>query len=173
MVTGDKHHTESTLRRGAGWAATGLALLGMFAGLALVEIPRAEARGMAHQPRAHTARKLRASDTAHLHYISASGSILYEGGTASGTIPGSMRVHFNVGATFTGSFTIYTHGGTIKGHGSATPHGSGIYESFAGSLVATGGTGRYAHAHGRAGLYGTFNRNNYALLVQTTGTLLY
>jgi hypothetical protein len=84
-----------------------------------------------------------------------------------------MRVRFNVGATFTGSFTIYTHAGTIKGHGSATPHGSGAYESFAGSLIATGGTGRYAHAHGRAGLYGTFNRNNYALLVQTRGTLLY
>jgi hypothetical protein len=78
-----------------------------------------------------------------------------------------------VGATFTGSFTIYTHGGSIRGHGSANPHGSGVYESFAGSLVATGGTGRYTHAHGRAGLYGTFNRNNYALLVQTTGTLLY
>jgi hypothetical protein len=124
-------------------------------------------------PRAHAARKLKASDTAHLHYISASGSLLYEEGAATGTLPGRMRVHLNVGATFTGSFTIYTPGGSIRGHGSANPHGSGVYESFAGSLVATGGTGRYTHAHGRAGLYGTFNRNNYALLVQTTGTLLY
>ncbi len=33
------------------------------------------------------ARALKASDTARLHYISASGSLLYEEGGASGTIP--------------------------------------------------------------------------------------
>lgn len=136
-------------------------------------IQPADAHSAPLNPRAHAARKLKASDTAHLHYISASGSLLYEEGAATGTLPGRMRVHLNVGATFTGSFTIYTKGGSIRGHGSANPHGSGVYESFAGSLVATGGTGRYTHAHGRAGLYGTFNRNTYALLVQTTGTLLY
>ena len=88
-------------------------------------------------------------------------------------LPGSMHVHFDVGATFTGSFTIYTRGGTIAGHGTATPHGSGIYESFAGTLVVSGGSGRYTHARGRAGLYGTFDRDSYGLVVQTTGTLLY
>jgi hypothetical protein len=119
------------------------------------------------------ARSVKATDTGHLHYISASGSLLLEEGRASGTLPGSMRVHLNVGVTLSGNFTIYTRGGTIKGHGSATPHGSGVYESFAGSLIATGGTGRYAHAHGHAGLYGTFNRNTYALTIQTTGTLSY
>ncbi|HTA96468.1 MAG TPA: hypothetical protein VK730_02365 [Solirubrobacteraceae bacterium] len=123
--------------------------------------------------RARAAGALKATDSAHLHYISASGSLLYEEGAAVGTLPGSMRVHFNVGATLSGSFTIYTRGGTITGHGSATPHGSGVYESFAGSLVVAGGSGHYAHAHGKAGLYGTFNRNNYALVVQTVGTLHY
>jgi hypothetical protein len=122
---------------------------------------------------ARAARALKAADTAHLRYVSASGSLLLEEGKASGTLPGSMRVHFNVGATLSGSFTIYTRGGSIKGHGAATPHGSGVYESFAGSLTVTGGSGRYAHAHGHAGLYGTFNRDTYALTVQTTGTLSY
>jgi len=122
---------------------------------------------------AHAAHALRATDTAHLHYVSASGSLLYEEGGATGTLPGSMRVNLNVGATLSGSFTIYTRGGSIKGHGEATPHGSGVYESFAGSLTATGGSGRYAHAHGRASLYGTFNRDTYALTIQTTGTLAY
>lgn len=173
MVTEAKQNVAPSLRRGGTWAATGLALLGALGGPASIEIPPAGAQTVAREPRAHAAHRLKASDTAHLHYISASGSLLFEGGAASGTIPGSMRVRFNVGATFTGSFTIYTHGDTIKGYGSAIPHGSGLYESFAGSLVATGGTGRYAHARGRAGLYGTFNRNTYALLVQTTGTLLY
>ncbi|MFI5005377.1 MAG: DUF2600 family protein [Solirubrobacterales bacterium] len=136
-------------------------LLGVLAAGALLAAGPAEA---------HT---LRATDTAHLHYISAAGSLLYEEGRASGTLPGSMRVHFNVGSTLSGSFTIYTRGGTIRGHGEATPHGAGIYESFAGQLIVTGGTGRYAHARGRTGLYGTFDRQNYALLVQTTGTLTY
>ncbi len=143
------------------------------AGATLLALLAVTAHAAASGPQARAARTLKATDTAHLHYVSASGSLLYEEGRASGTLPGSMRVHFNVGATLSGSFTIYTRGGTIRGHGEATPHGSGVYESFAGSLVAKGGTGRYAHAHGRAGLYGTFNRNSYALAVQTTGTLFY
>jgi hypothetical protein len=151
----------------------GLTLFAMLAATASAITGAPLARSAPHTPRAHATRSLKASDTAHLHYVSASGSVLYEQGAATGTLPGSMHVHLNVGATFTGSFTIYTRGGTIRGHGSAKPHGSGPYESFGGSLLATGGTGHYTHAHGRAGLYGTFNRNTYALLVQTTGTLLY
>ena len=122
---------------------------------------------------AHAARVLKASDTAHLHYVSASGSLLFDEGKATGTLPGSMRVHLNLGTTFTGSFTIYASGGSIEGRGSATPHGSGTYESFSGTLTVTGGTGRYVHAHGRGGLYGTFDRNNYALVTKTTGSLTY
>ncbi len=172
MVAGAEQNVIPGLNRRKVQATVGLAVLTLLTAVVAATVP-AGAHPTSHHPRAHSARKLKASDTAHLHYISASGSLLYEEGAATGTIPGSMRVHFNVGSTFTGSFTIYTQGGSIRGHGSATPHGSGRYESFAGSLVATGGTGRYKHAHGRAGLYGTFNRNNYALLVQTTGTLLY
>ncbi len=116
---------------------------------------------------------LKASDTAHLRYVSASGALLLEKGTATGTLPGAMTVHLDVGATFTGSFAIVTKSGSIYGHGTATPHGSGTYESFSGSLTVTGGTGRYRTARGSAGLYGTFNRSNYALVIQTRGNLSY
>jgi hypothetical protein len=163
----------SRLKQGEVRAAIVVALAGVLASGTLTTTAAVRAAGATRAPRAHAARRLKASDTAHLHYISASGSLLYERGAASGTLPGSMHVRVEVGATFTGSFTIYTLRGAIKGHGSATPHGSGVYESFAGSLVATGGTGLYRHAHGRAGLYGTFNRKTYGLVVQTTGTLLY
>ncbi|MHB1858842.1 MAG: hypothetical protein ACYCUM_01825 [Solirubrobacteraceae bacterium] len=122
---------------------------------------------------ASSALRLRATDRASLRYISASGSLLYETGRANGTLPGWMRVHMRIESTFTGSFAIHVRGGTIIGHGWATPHGSGVYESFAGTLLVTGGTGRYRHAHGRAGLYGTFDRNNYDLTIKTAGTLLY
>jgi hypothetical protein len=135
--------------------------------------PAHTATGNKPPARAHAAQALKATDTAHLHYLSASGSLLFEEGKASGTLPGNMRVHFSVGASISGSFTIYAKGWSISGHGSATPHGVGVYESFAGSLTVTHGSGRYAHAHGQARLYGTFNRNSYALLVQTVGTLHY
>jgi hypothetical protein len=123
--------------------------------------------------RAHAAHVLNATDTAHLRYVSSSGSLLLDEGKASGTLPGSMRVHLDLGTTFAGTFKIYASGGSIEGHGSATPHGSGTYESFAGTLTVTGGTGRYAHAHGHGGLYGTFDRDNYALVIKTTGSLTY
>jgi hypothetical protein len=126
-----------------------------------------------HKGRAHLARVLNASDTAHLHYISSSGSLVLEEGKATGKLPGSMRVHLNLGTTFTGDFTIHTSGGSIHGHGSARPHGSGTFESFSGTLTVTGGTGRYIHAHGHGGLYGTFDRDNYALVIKTTGSLTY
>jgi hypothetical protein len=118
---------------------------------------------------------MRATDEAHLHYVrhKSSGSRLFEEGTARGTLPGGVRAECNVGSTFTATVTIYTSAGSIRGHGTATPHASGVYESFAGSLTITGGTGRYAHAHGHAGLYGLFNRRTYAVTVQTTGSLSY
>jgi len=125
-------------------------------------------------PAARTARVLQITDTAKLRYIPPThGSVLYEEGTAQGTLPGTMRAHCIVGATVRASFTLSTRSGSISGHGSATPHGSGRYESFAGTLIATSGTGRYAHANGHAGFYGTFDRRSYNLVVQTTGSLHY
>lgn len=141
--------------------------------LALAVVALAGSAASAAPVRAHAARALKASDTAHLSYTAASGSVLIEQGRASGTLPGSMHVRFSIGATFSGSFTIYAGGGSISGRGSATPKGAGTYESFSGTLRVSGGTGRYSRAHGTARLYGTFDRNDYALVVQTVGTLYY
>lgn len=126
-------------------------------------------------PVAHMARTMRATDEAHLRYIrsKSSESRLFEEGAVSGTIPGSLHAECYIGATFTASVTIYTHDGTIKARGTASPHNSSLYTSFAGTLTITGGTGRYTHAHGHAGLYGIFDRRTYALTVQTTGQLSY
>lgn len=146
-------------------SAAALCLLALFAAGAPA--------GAASTLRAHAAHALKASDTARLHYISASGSLLLEEGRATGTLPGSMKVRMLVGARFTGSFTLYVRGGAIRGHGSALPKGSGVYESFSGSLSASGGSGRFRNARGSARLYGTFNRNTYALVIQTVGTLYY
>lgn len=166
---------ENLKRRRIG-AACCMALLGLIASAALLAAGSAAAHAVVRSPSARTARTLKATDTAHLYKVSVSGSNLIEDGKATGTLPGKMRAIVNIGATISGTFTIFVHGvGTITGHGSATPHGSGRYESFAGSIVVTGGTGRYAHARGETKLYGTFDRESedYALVIQTTGTLSY
>jgi hypothetical protein len=126
-------------------------------------------------PTAYAAHTLRATDTAHLHYLSSSGSQLVEEGPGTGTLPATVKGRFEVSATMTGTFTILPRsgGGTIRGHATATLNGSNSSPSFAGTLTVTGGTGLYAHAHGTAGLYGVFYRRTYALTVQTTGTLHY
>jgi hypothetical protein len=118
------------------------------------------------------ARSFSGYDNATLHLIHASGSKLIEEGKASGALPGRIHAVLFVGATFHGSFTIYTCDGELFGHGSATPHkGRGDIESFSGTTYATGGTGRFRGAHGRGGLYGTFNRRTYQVVLQTRGRL--
>ncbi len=124
-------------------------------------------------PLATAARTLSVADTAHLRYHESAGSALIEEGTATGGLPGSVKVRFTVGPTVSASFTIYTHSGTLSGHGSGTLHSSGSYASFGGSMSITRGTGRYVHAHGHGGFYGVLNRRTYALTVQTTGSLSY
>jgi hypothetical protein len=124
-------------------------------------------------PLARAARTLNVTDTAHLRYRGTSGSSLIEEGAATGGLPGSVKVRFNVGASVSASFTITTHQGALIGHGTGVLHSSGMYASFAGSMTVTRGTGRYRYAHGHGGFYGAINRRTYDLTVQTIGKLSY
>jgi hypothetical protein len=123
---------------------------------------------------ARAAHTISGNDNATLHYVPPTrGSTLLEEGHASGTIPGHVRAYLRVEATFSGTFTIFTPNGSLTGRGSAQPHGSGAVESFAGTFVIAGGTGRYAHAHGGGRLYGTFKRKNYEVVLQPRGVIHY
>ncbi len=168
--------TASQTRRvlaGGRLTSAGLSFAALLAGTLGPAAQPAGANSASHHTAAIASHTLNATDTAHLRYVSGSGAELFEEGSASGSLPGKMRVHGEVGPTLSASFTVYLHGGTISGRGTAKTHGAGRYESFAGSLTITGGTGRYSHAHGHAGLYGVFDRRTYDLTVQTTGRLLY
>jgi hypothetical protein len=143
-----------------------------FAVLAAGAVP-ALAAGSPRSTPAHVARTLTADDNCAGHYVRSSGSTLVEEGRCSGPLGGSLRARVVVAASFTGNFTFDTAHGEIRGRGSAQPRGSGRYESFAGTLLVTGGTGRYARAHGHAKLYGVFDRKTYAVTAQTRGTLSY
>jgi hypothetical protein len=145
-----------------GWATVALA------GVGLLTNTSAQASS------AKAARYLNVTDEAHLRVIHSSGELLEEEGPATGALPGTVRVRFHIGASVSGSFTIYPRGGgSISGQGSARLHSTGAYASFGGSILVNHGTDRYAHAHGRGGFYGTVNRHNDALVVQTTGRLSY
>jgi hypothetical protein len=128
------------------------------------------ALGAAHARAAHA---ISGDDNATLHYVHAQGSTIFEEGQATGSIPGHVRAWLRIEAMFTGTFTISTKNGSITGRGNAKPHSSGPIESFAGTFTVSGGTGRYAHAHGRGQLYGTFRRSNYEVILQPRGTIHY
>lgn len=123
-------------------------------------------------PAAYLARTLDGADSATLHLVRP-GEDLLEEGAATGALPGYMRAELNIGPLYKGTFTIYTRKGSISGHGTATPHGAGRYQSFAGWLNITSGSGSYAHVRGRNNLYGVFDRRTYAVTVKTTGSLYY
>jgi len=125
-------------------------------------------------PGARAAHALSVRDEGHLHMVGEpNGSSIVEEGPVTGTIPGRVRVYFDIGPTLNASFTIYSKNGAIKGHGSASLHSSGVYSTFGGSLAVSHGTGLYARAHGSGGLYGAINRRTYRMTVQTIGTLYY
>jgi hypothetical protein len=125
-------------------------------------------------PVASAAHVLNVKDEGHLRSVSSSGSELLEEGRVAGTIPGKLKVSFNIGATISAKFTIYANGGgSISGHGGGALHSTGVYASFGGSLAVTGGSGRYAHAHGSGNLSGAVNRKSYALSVKAVGKLSY
>jgi hypothetical protein len=165
--------TDVRRRVGSPWgAARDLALLAFAAALALPAAATAISARF-REPAAHAARTLSVADTAHLRYRGSSGSALIEEGPASGGLPGTVKVRFNVGASVSAAFTISTAHGAVIGRGTGALHSSGMYASFGGSMVVTSGTGRYRHAHGHGGFYGVINRRTYALTVQTTGRLSY
>ncbi len=125
-------------------------------------------------PVASAAHVLNVKDEGHLHSVSSSGSELVEEGPVSGTIPGKVKVSFNIGATISAKFTIYANGGgSISGHGGGALHSTSVYSTFGGSLTVTSGSGRYAHARGNGTLSGAINRKTYALTVQADGKLHY
>jgi hypothetical protein len=150
-------------------------LLGIAAG-ALVVAPGtlAGAADAAH-PSARAARTLNVKDEGHLHLAGKpAGSLIVEEGTVSGTLPGTVKVCFDVGATVTAQFTIYARGGgTVSGRGSGALHSTSLYSTFGGKLFVTSGTGRFKHARGTGGMYGAINRKTDALTVQTIGNLTY
>jgi hypothetical protein len=129
-----------------------------------------------HSYQAQAARTLSVKDEGHLHLVRSSGSLLIDEGSASGSMPGRVRVRFtyNGEPSVNAQITIFGHSGSINAHGSgrlSSP--TSASPSFKGVLTISSGSGRYSHARGSGRLYGVFYRRSYGMIVQTEGSLRY
>jgi phage gpG-like protein len=125
---------------------------------------------------AHAASVLNVHDEGHLRFIHASGSVIIDEGSVSGTLPGSVRVRFLYDGEpqVSAQFTITGRSGSISAHATgklSSP--TSASPSFSGHMTITGGSGRYAHVHGSGELFGVYYRRSYALTVQAIGRLPY
>jgi hypothetical protein len=121
---------------------------------------------------AGAARTISLNDTAHLHKTSSHGFNLYESGTASGSLGGTISLHLDVVSTnrVTAGITVYPHGGSMTGTATGSYRNNGSTASFSGTLNITSGTGSYAHAHGsNLSFSGSIERSNDAVTVHVSG----
>jgi hypothetical protein len=121
---------------------------------------------------AGAARTVTLNDTAHLHKTSSHGFNLYESGSVSGSLGGTISLHLDVISTnrVTAGLTVYPHGGSVTGSASGSYRNNGSTASFSGTLNVTSGTGSYAHAHGsNLSFSGTIQRSNDAVTVHVNG----
>ena len=90
--------------------------------------------------RARAARTISGADSAHLHLLPPGRIAAVRGrqGDRRAARPHARATH--VAQQYSGTCTIYTNGGSVTGHGVATPHGTGRFQSFKGTLTITGGS---------------------------------
>jgi hypothetical protein len=157
-------HTKSRIRRSL---AAGTLLATGACALALT-MGAAGASGAT----AGAARTISLNDTAHLHRTSSHGFNLYESGSASGSLGGSISLHLDVVSTnrVTAQITVHPSGGSISGTASGSYRNNGSTASFSGTLNISSGTGSYSHAHGSGlSFSGTIQRSNDAVTVHVSG----
>lgn len=168
---------ETVRRAGTRW----LALACVTASSVVLASPAIASNGDAHSGEAAAARSEHSAksagketyirETAHLRPSSHSSVQLVEEGTGYGTFKAQVKITMAIKSIVTGVLVAKLPGGTIYGTASATPHYSGRWVTFKGALKVMRGTGRYAHASGTTGFYGSIDRYDYKLNVQVIGHL--
>jgi hypothetical protein len=128
-------------------------------------------------PSAQVAKRksLHLTDTASLHLVRKSGNTLYEKGTATGTLPGTVSARFVTSATkVTGTVTFHSSGGgSITMTAVGYPQSAGTIARFSGSIAVRSGTGRFRNALGSGTFSGTANRRTWAVTVHASADLTY
>lgn len=122
-----------------------------------------------------------AADIARLSTIHEHGSLAIHGKGSSSTIEergrgfGSFDCNVSIrltlsGVHVSGRYTAYPRGGSITGVAHATIHSATSSAAhFTGTIRLDGGSGRYAHASGRASFDGSIDRKTYAMSIYISG----
>jgi len=120
-------------------------------------------------------RSLRLSGTAYLHLTRKSGNVIYEKGTATGTLPGTVTARFVTGITkVSGTVTFHPYsGGSLTMNAVGYPQSAKTITKFNGNIAVRKGTGRFRNALGSGTFNGTANRKTWAVTVQATATITY
>lgn len=140
---------------------------------ALIAVGQARAVAPRVGPIAGISKTVSLSETGYLHKISKNGASFVERGPATGTYTGSLTLYLTTtpdGVKF--RMKGENQHGALLGGGAATIKSRGKIGKVSGSARFTSGTGRYEGAHGDdLTVTGTFNRENYRLVVTISGGL--
>lgn len=131
----------------------------------------------APSPSAHAAKRksLNLRGTAYLHLVRRSGSTLYEQGTVTGSLPGTVTARFTTSiAKVTGTITFHPNaGGTLSMTAVGYPQSTRTVVPFNGNIAVSGGSGRFRNALGSGTFTGTANRRTWAITVNASARITY
>jgi hypothetical protein len=160
--------TQSLRRRGAFMVIAALAALALalWAGGISSAAPSAQAAKR---------KTLNLSGTAYLHLTRKSGNVIYEKGTATGTLPGTVTARFVTGVTkVTGTVTFRPYsGGSLTLTAVGYPQSTSTITRFSGNVAVLKGSGRFKNALGSGTCAGTANRRTWAITVRANARITY
>lgn len=129
------------------------------------------------QPTAEAAKRksLTVTDTVRLTLVRKNGNVLYERGSATGTLPGRVSARFVTSVSkVTGTVTFYPNaGGSLTFTAVGYPQSTGTVARFSGSMAVRRGTGKYDDALGSGTFSGTVNRRSWAVTVYARARISY
>jgi len=128
-------------------------------------------------PSGHAAKRktLTLKDSASLHLTRKNGNVIYEQGTATGTLPGTVTARFVTSVTkVTGTVTFRPYnGGSVTVSAVGYPQSAATVTRFTGSLAVRKGTGKYKNALGSGTFNGVANRRTWAVTVHVNARVTY
>jgi hypothetical protein len=115
------------------------------------------------------------TDTARLHLTRKNGNVIYEKGTATGTLPGKVTARFVTGVTkVTGTVTFRPYsGGSLTLTAVGYPQSASTVTRFTGNVAVRKGTGRFRNALGSGTFSGTANRRTWDITVTARARITY
>ncbi len=118
---------------------------------------------------------LQIRDRVTLHKTRKSGSTVYESGTATGTLPGTVTAVFHTGSVtkVTGTVTFHSGRSSITMNAVGYPQSTKTVVPISGTLAVRSGTGRFKNALGSGSFSGTVNRRTWAVTVNANARITY